>query len=82
MKLITFSTYLPSRNSQDFTLNCAQLLQYTIEIYLVTIDPGMMFSQPIASVELLAKADFIIMNLQLLNLNSNSKLSIQTKHKI
>lgn len=38
--------------------------------------------QHIASVELLAKADLIIMNPQLLNLNSNSKLSLETKHKI
>lgn len=38
--------------------------------------------QHIASVELLAKADLIIMNLQLLNLSSNSELSLQTKHKI
>lgn len=87
MKLITFFTHLLPyqllfRNSQDFTLNCAQLHQYTIEIYLVTIYPGMICLQHIASVELLAKADLIIMNLQLLKLSSNSKLSLKTKHKI
>lgn len=63
-------------------MNCAQLHQYTVEIYLVTIYPGMICLQHIASVELLAKADLIIMNLQLLNLSSNSELSLQTKHKI